>query len=96
MNTFRFNNGDVYETKLNARELVRRLNRLDTLRVLTEQHETGEGVAIWNKALKAYNKFYGFTGIIRLTPAEKEWLSYKLESNMLDNKDIETIEYYCK
>ena len=93
---YTFKNGDVVTSELSTEELVKRMRRLDVLRVLTEQHEEGEGRSICAKAWKAYNKTKGFTGIIRLTTLEKDWLSYKLESDMLDEEDIECIKFYCK
>jgi hypothetical protein len=94
--TYRFQNGDKVTTNLKAKEMLKRMNRLDTLRVLTEQHECEEGRSICKKALKAYNKLDGFTGIIRLTFSEKDWLGYMLEDNFLDDEDRECIEYYTK
>lgn len=94
--TYRFRNGDKVTTNLKAKEMLKRMNRLDTLRVLTEQHECEEGRSICKKALKAYNKLDGFTGIIRLTFSEKDWLGYMLEDNFLDDEDRECIEYYTK
>ena len=74
----------------------KRLKRLDLLRVLTEQHECNEGRSISRKALNAYNNTNYFTGIIRLTFSEKDWLSYLLENDMLDREDIECIKFYLK
>lgn len=96
MNTYRFSNGDVVTTQLSQKTVLERMRRLDLLRVLTEQHECEEGRSICRKALQAYNKLNGFTGIIRLTFLEKNWLSYMLESDFLDDEDRECIEYYCK
>jgi len=81
---------------LPSQEVVKRMNRLDNLRVLTEGYTEGEGRSICQKALRAYNKTDNFTGIIRLTLAEKDFLGYMLESDMLDDEDIETIEYYIR
>lgn len=96
MNTFRFSNGDVVTTHLSQKLCLERMNRLDTLRVLTEQHDCPEGRSITNKALRAYNKLDGFTGIIRLTNLEKDWLGYMLESDILDDEDRECINYYIR
>ncbi len=93
---YTFKNGDVMTSKLSADELMKRLRRLDTLRVIVEQNECKEGQSICKKALNAYNKMNNFTGIIHLTFLEKDWLSYKLEDEFIDDEDREVIEYYCK
>jgi len=96
LHTYRFSNGEVVTSYLSKDELMKRMNRLDTLRVMTEQHDEGEGRSICRKARAAYNKLDNFTGIIRLTPLEKDWLSYKLEDEFLDDEDIECINWYIK
>lgn len=96
MKQYKFKNGDVMTSKLSAEELMKRLRRLDTLRVMTEQCECEEGQNISKKALRAYNKMNGFTGIIRLTFLEKDWLSYKLEDDFLDDEEREVIRFYTK
>lgn len=74
----------------------KRLQRLNLLIRLTEQHECEEGESICRKALRAYNNTSNFTGIIRLNALEKDWLSYFLENDMLDKDDIECINFYIK
>lgn len=97
MYRYTFTNGDVVTSRLPKAELLKRMNRLDTLRVLTEQHDCPEGRSICRKALQAYNKTNDFTGIIRLTFLEKDWLAYMLEDdNYLDEDDIEAIKFYCR
>lgn len=96
MKRYTFNNGYVVTSELSAEELMNRMRRLDVLRVLTEQHECKEGQSICAKAWKAYNKQDNFTGIIRLTFLEKDWLGCMLESDMLDEEDIECIKFYCR
>ncbi len=88
----------VYTTELSSyREICRRLDRLDVLRVLTEAYEEGEGASICKKAWKAWNKTKGFTGIIRLTPLEKDWLSYmRYENSYLTDEDIKVLDFYLK
>ena len=93
---YTFKNGNVKTSDLEKIELVKRMRRLDVLRVMTECHDEGCGKSICNKALSAYDKSENFTGIIRLTVQEKDWLSYKLESDMLDEEDIEVVKFYCK
>jgi len=93
---YRMNTGELVRTNLLAKEMLKRMKRLDTLRVLTEQHECEEGKSICKKALKAYNKLDGFTGIIRLTFLEKDWLAYMLEDKFIDDEDRECIEFYVK
>ena len=75
-------------------EFIKRLK--EALRVLVEQHDCEEGNNICKKAIRAYNNKDNFTGIIRLRPAEKEWLSYFLESDMYDKEDIECINFYLR
>lgn len=96
MKKYTFKNGDVMISKLSSDELMQRIRRLDTLRVMTEQHECKEGRNICKKALNAYNKKEQFTGIIKLTGLEKDWLSYMLESDMLSDENRKVIEFYTK
>lgn len=96
MRKYIFKDGTVVTTKLSPLEISKRMDRLDTLRVLTENYTEGVGRGICEKALRAYNKLNGFTGIIRLTQVEKEFLDYMLEDNFLDDVDRETIKYYTK
>lgn len=95
MKKYEFNDGHVYTSKLGKDELLKRMNRLDILRVLTEGYEYGTGREICKKAIRAYNKEENFTGIIRLNLIEKDFLSYCLESDMTE-KEIETIKFYLK
>ena len=90
------NKEQIYTSNLSAAELLKRLSRLDTLRVLTEQHECKEGMSICQKSTKAFNKTDGFNGIIRLTFGEKDWLGYMLESEYIDDEDRECIEFYTR
>lgn len=94
MKRYTFKDGTKVTSKLDSKELLKRMNRLDTLRVLTEGYEDGEGANICKKAWRAYNQLNGFTGIIRLTILEKDFLGYMLESDMLDDEDREVINYY--
>lgn len=94
MKTYTFSNGDVMTSRLPKEEVTKRLERLDTLRVLTEQHECKEGKSICKKALRAYNKMDGFTGIIQLTFLEKDWLSYMLEDEFCSDEDKTVIRFY--
>lgn len=96
MKKYTFANGDVMTSELSADELMKRLRRLDTLRVMTEQHECKEGKNICKKALNAYNKMNSFTGIIRLTFLEKDWLRYMLEDDCMTDEEIKVIEFYTK
>ena len=96
MKKYTFSNGDVITSELEVNELVKRTKRLDLLRVMTEGYESGEGVNICKKALRAYNKKKGFTGIIRLTAIEKDFLSYKLEDSFITEEEREVINFYCK
>lgn len=91
---YTFSNGDVVTTSLTKDKLLERMNRLDRLRVLTEGFEYGLGKSIYQKAVRAFNKLDGFTGIIRLTGPERDFLRYMLESEMLSEKDRECINFY--
>lgn len=71
------------------------MNRLNHLRVLTEEYTDGEGKAICKKAVRAYHKAKNFTGIIHLTIHEKDFLGYLLEGERT-KEDIETIQFYLK
>lgn len=96
MKKYTFKDGTVVTTKLSVKEMVKRMDRLDTLRILTEGFTDGVGRKICEKSLKAYNKLNGFTGIIRLTQIEKEFLDYMLEDKFLDDEDREVIKFYTK
>lgn len=96
MRRIRFNDGHEITTELEVNEVVKRMNRLDTLRVLTEGYEEGEGKSICEKALRAYNKKDNFTGIIRLTFSEKDFLGYLLDCEYNTEKDNETINFYLR
>lgn len=96
MYKYTFTNGDVVTSALTKDEMLKRMKRLDTLRVLTEGFEEGPGATIAAKAWRAYNKLNGFTGIIRLTFTEKDFLSYLLEDEFLSERDIECINWYIR
>lgn len=96
MRKYTFKDGTIVTTKLSSLEISKRMDRLDTLRVLTEGFTEGVGRGICEKALRAYNKLNGFTGIIRLTYTEKEFLDYMLEDKFLDDEDREVIKFYTK
>lgn len=93
---YTFNNGDVVYSDLSKEELMKRMNRLDTLRILVEGHEEGPYLNIYNKINKAL-KANPFTGILHLTFDEKDALSYKMEmldSKSLSDEEIATICFY--
>lgn len=96
MKKYTFKNGDVVTSELDSKELLIRMRRLDTLRVMTEGYESGEGFNICQKALRAYNKTKGFTGIIRLTSTEKDFLGYLYENTNNDEEEIEVLDFYTK
>ena len=96
MKRFRFADGHELTTNLNKDEMLKRMDRLDWLRVLTEQYEDGEGKSICEKALRAYDKTENFTGIIRLTLLEKDFLAYMLDDTFNTEKDIEVIKFYLR
>lgn len=96
MKTYRFTNGDVVKSNLDSKELMKRMRRLDVLRVLTEGYEEGEGESICKKAWKAYNKVDNFTGIIRLNILEKDFIGYLLENEFNTEEDIEVLKFYLR
>ena len=96
MNKYTFANGDIVISRLTEKEILKRMNRLNRLRVVIEGNESEEATSIQKKAIKAWNKKVNFTGIIRLTFQEKDWLSYMLENEFLDEEDKEIIKFYCK
>lgn len=89
-------NDEIITSQLEKEEMLKRMRRLDTLRVLTEQYDCEEMKNICKKALKAYDKANDFTGVIRLTNAEKDTLAYRLEDEFLNEEEKETIQFYCK
>ena len=97
MYKYTFTDGTEITSKLQIEEVIKRSERLSWLIVLTEGYDDGEGLKIHDKAVKAYNKVKNFTGIIRLSSIEKEFLSYIFyENKMLCNRDIETLKYYVE
>ena len=92
---YRFNDGHEIVTSLTINEVMKRMQRLDTLRVMMEGYDEGEGCKIFQKALRAYDK-EDFTGIIRLTATEKDFLTYKTEDPFLTDEEIEAIRFYTK
>lgn len=98
MYTYTFNNGEeVFTSKLSIDEVLKRMDRLSNLMCLTREIEDNKHAEnIYKKALRAYNKTEDFTGIIRLTFSEKDWLSYCLENSCITDKEIETVKFYCK
>lgn len=96
LKTYKFKDGHTITSKLSPEEVMKRMQRLDWLRVLTEGYEEGVGSSIYRKALQAYNKTDNFTGIIKLNIHEKDFLSYMLENEFNSDKDIETINFYLK
>lgn len=95
IHTYVFTDGHVITSKLESKELQKRMDRLDWLRVLTEGYTEGEGYSICQKALRAYNKTENFTGIIRLTVSEKDFLYYIFYATH-DEKDIDVLRHYIK
>lgn len=89
-------NDEIITSQLEKEEMLKRMRRLDILRVLTEQYDCEEMKNICKKASKAYDKANDFTGVIRLTNAEKDTLAYRLEDEFLNEEEKETIQFYCK
>lgn len=97
MKQYTFSDGHQITSNLSAEEVINRMNRLSTLIANVEGYESGTGLSIYNKAVRAYNKSDNFTGVIHLTFTEKDWLSYLLnDGNMLRPKDVEVINYYLR
>ena len=97
MYKYTFTDGTEITSKLQIEEVIKRSERLSWLIVLTEGYDEGEGLKIHDKAIKAYNKVENFTGIIRLSSIEKEFLSYIFyENKMLCDRDIKTLKYYVE
>lgn len=95
--TYTFSDGHTCTSYLGAKELSTRMQRLDWLRVLTEGYTEGEGYSICQKAIRAYNKRDNFTGIIRLTLTEKDFLGYMAADPMNDDPmDKEVFWYYLR
>lgn len=82
--------------RITAAEAQKRYNRLDALRVMTEGFEEGEGHSIAAKASRAENQpDSNFTGIIRLTLDEKDFLGYILSDNeYLSDYEKEVLKFY--
>lgn len=80
-----WDDGYSITTNLSHEEALKRMDRLDDLRVLMEGYTAGEGLSMYKKALQAYNKQDNFTGIIRLTRLEKEFLSYRYDAEYAED-----------
>jgi len=97
MYRYTFPDGMSYTTNLKMEEFIKRLNRLDTLRVICEGYDEGTtGDSIYKKALRAWSKTDNFTGVIHLTFSEKDWLSYKREGEFNRKETNEVIDYYLR
>lgn len=97
MKKYTFNDGHQITSNLPAKEILKRMRRLDVLRVLTEQLEDETYQNICKKAIKAYDKEDNFTGIIRLTDYEKEMLQIIRDENIhIDEEDKEALDFYTK
>lgn len=89
-----FKNGETFTTNLKKDELLKRMNRLDWLRVATEQLQDNPVYRnIYKKAEAAYNKHEDFTGIVRLTQYEKENLAY-LPREYMSDEELNAIKFY--
>ena len=94
MKTVTFKSGEIFTTNLEPAEIMKRMNRLSWLIVEMEERTENESYRrIYEKAVRAYNKKNGFTGIIRLTNYEKEMLDY-LDEDMMPEKELEAIRFY--
>ena len=97
MRRLTFSDGHQITTMLSTDEVLKRMSRLDWLRVLTEGYDEGVGLGICRKAIRAYNKTDNFTGVIRLTPIEKDFIGYMLEDEFnSDERDVEVLTYYLR
>ena len=97
MRRLTFSDGHQITTMLSTDEVLKRMSRLDWLRVLTEGYDEGVGRDICRKAIRAYNKTDNFTGVIRLTPIEKDFIGYMLEDEFnSDDRDVEVLNYYLR
>jgi hypothetical protein len=97
MKKYTFNDGHQITSNLPAKEILKRMRRLDILRVLTEEIEDETYQNICKKAIKAYDKEDNFTGIIRLTGYEKEMLMIIREDNRyINEEDKEVLDFYTK
>lgn len=94
MRLITFASGKQITTKLSNDEMLKRMRRLYILRVITEQHETENAVSICKKAVNAYDKKDNFTGIIKLTFLEKDFLRYLLENDYINEEEKEVINFY--
>ena len=89
-----FKSGEVYTTDLDAKEMIKRMNRLDWLMVATEGYERDAiYYNIYKKAEKAYNKYENFTGVVRLTDYEKDSLCY-LNPEFMKPEEREAIKFF--
>ena len=92
-----FKDGFTCTTYLDTDICVDRMKNLDNLRVLVEGYDAGEGKRIYEKAVAAYNKRDHFTGIIRLSTTEKDFLGYILaENDCITDQDRDTLKRYIR
>lgn len=90
---YTLNNGKVIYSYLTPEQFNERYIRLDDLRVLVEGFEGEPYEPIYKKVIRALNANL-FTGIIRLSFAERDALGYLLENDMNTARDIAAIKYY--
>lgn len=96
---YKLNNGEIITSRLDIKELGKRLDRLNWLMTLTEAYEEGTGKDIYKKVSKAYYKTDNFTGIVKFNINELDFLSWFLDENnkaMAHPKEIEAIKYYVR
>ena len=87
---------EVFTTELTLEEMLKRMDRLSWLMVLTEGYEEGDYKSIHDKAERAYNKQDNFTGIIRLNVNEKDCIGALMHDSMANDKDIEVLSHYYR
>ena len=79
------------------KKLQKRIELLSHLIDVVEENESDIAKSILKKAVRAYNKpVKEFTGIIRLTSAEKDFLSYYMECEHISPYCVEAVKHFAK
>ena len=95
-NTYILLSGEKYKSNLPMDKFCEVFYRLCYLMVLTEEYDDEVYKNIHRKAKRAFDKMDGFTGIIRLTTLEKDFLGALLEDELLDDEYKKVIKHYIK
>lgn len=88
-----FTDGTYLITSISSDQVLQRLDRLSTLMDITKDAQDDVSKSIFDKAKVAYDKVEDFTGVIRLTAAEKKHLK-SIDESKLTEEQSDVIHFY--